>query len=188
MCWCLLLHQQLRTLSFFVVNENLLWYLIACLSKVNLVEWLRRIELVAVLSANHVCVQVLLSLPCRSVEEIHGCCETTCSYMTLALGRQFKRVVKVHVVHVWDLLAKVGSWLESWVGEGLSGCGGWSSVPQTRMGHWESPFTIAIVDGLQSGICFGDLLCVETREFVLLTAILLMIMSITLEVMNYSIT
>lgn len=73
---------------FSVVDKGLLGNLEAGNSQVTLVERLGLIELVAVLSAHLVSVQVLLSLPGRAIEEVHGGVETTsCDGSLASLGR-----------------------------------------------------------------------------------------------------
>ena len=62
---------------FAIVYEGLLGDLEACNSQVALMEWLNRVELIAVLCSHLISVQVFLSLPSSAVKEIHGCVETT---------------------------------------------------------------------------------------------------------------
>lgn len=73
---------------FSVIDEGLFRNLETGDSQVTLVEGLWLVELVAILSADLVSVQVLLSLPSSAVEEVHGCVETTgCDGGIARLGR-----------------------------------------------------------------------------------------------------
>ena len=114
----------------------------------TLVEGFWLIELVAILSAHLVSVQVLLSLPSGAVEEVHGRVETTgCDGGIARLGR-FHRVVMIKATLVCDLLAEVVPGLEARVREGLSGSGCHLCVVDAGVRQGKSSLAIAIVDSV----------------------------------------
>ncbi len=111
-----------------------------------LVEGLRLVEAVAVLSTHLICVQVLLSLPCCSIKEVHGSIESTGSDTSLASLGGFHGVVMIKTALVGDFLAEVIARLEAGVREGLS-CRCCQLVyVHTRVGNRECGFAIPIVD------------------------------------------
>lgn len=133
---------------FSVIDEGLFRNLETGDSQVTLVEGLWLIELVAILSAHLVSVQVLLSLPCSAVEEVHGRVETTgCDGGIARLGR-FHRVVMIKATLVCDLLAEVVPGLEARVREGLSGSGCHLCVVDAGVRQGKGGLAIAIVDGV----------------------------------------
>jgi hypothetical protein len=133
---------------FSVIYEGLFRDLEAGDSQVTLVEGLRLIELVAILGAYLVSVQVLLSLPGRAVEEVHGRVEATGCDGGIARLRRLHRVVMVEATLVGDLLAQVIPRLEAGVREGLSGSGRHLRVVDARVRQGEGGLAVAIVDGV----------------------------------------
>jgi hypothetical protein len=113
---------------------------------VALVEGLGLIEPVAILSSNLVSVKVLLGLPSGTVEEIHGSVETAGCHCGLTSLGWLHRIIEIDATLVRDFLTQVVAWLESGVGEGLSGCGSHFVIPDARMCHWESSLSVTIVD------------------------------------------
>ena len=135
---------------FSVIDEGFFRNLETGDSQMTLVEGLWLVELVAIFSAHLVSVQVLLSLPSRAVEEVHGCVETTCGDSSLACLGRFHRVVMVKATLVSDLLTEVVPGLETRVREGLSRSGRHLSIVDTRVRQGKGSLAIAIVDGVHS--------------------------------------
>lgn len=151
------LEHPLAGRRLLIIHQHLLSHLVAGMSQMQLVEWLRLVEPVAVLRAHHVGVQVLLGLPGRAVEEVHGRREARGGHCALALGGQLHGVVEVDLVHVGDLLAEVVSLLEARVREGLScGCGH-LSVPNAGVADGKGGLSVPVVDGVHGGILLGYL-------------------------------
>jgi len=90
---------------FVVVDQDLLRDLEASNSEVHLVEGLRLVKSIAVLSAHLVSMQVLLGSPGCAIEEVHGSVEPTCSDCSLTLERWLHRGIKVDAIHVGNLLS-----------------------------------------------------------------------------------
>ncbi len=121
-----------------------------------LVEGLRLVVAVAVLSSHLIRVQVLLSLPCCTIKEVHGSIESTSSDTSLASLGRFHGVVMIDTALVGDFLAEVIARLEAGVREGLS-CSCCQLVcVHARMGNRERGFAIPIVDCVHCRICLRN--------------------------------
>ncbi len=138
--------------SLLVVDEDLLGNLEAGMSEMNLVERLGWVESIAVLCADHVSVEVLLSLPGGTIEEVHGRSESASCHGSETLNRYLHAVVVINLVHVGNLLAQVVSRLESRVRESFSSCSCYLSVPYARMIHWNGTFSILVLNAMHSRV------------------------------------
>lgn len=146
-----------------VIDKDLLGDLEARNSQVTLLEGLRLVVPVSILSAHLIRVQVLLSLPCGPIKEVHGCIETTCSDCGLACLRGLHRVVMVEATLVSDILEEVVAGLEPGVRERLSCRRGHFCVMHARVCHWQCRLTITIVDRVHRRVSPWDAFSVETK-------------------------
>ena len=146
---------------FLVVDHYFSRDLEARNSEVHLLEWLLLIEFITVLSADHVCVEILLCLPCWPIEEVHCSSETAFGNCATTMFRQFQGVVKINSVHVAVLLTKIQPLLEPWVPECFSERSCLLCVPNAWMGYRECHFTEPVVDCLEWGILTRNLFRIE---------------------------
>lgn len=146
-----------------VIDKSLLGDLEARNPQVTLVEGLRLVVPVAILRAHLIRVQVLLSLPCGPIEEVHGRVEPTGGDCGLACLRRLHRVVMVEATLVSDLLAEVVAGLEPRVRERLSCRRGHLCVVHARVCHWQRCLTVTIVDRVHRRVSPWDACRIETK-------------------------
>ena len=121
-----------------------------------------RVELVAVLGADLIRVQVPLRLPRRPIEEVHGLEEPGGSHCGLARDRGLHRVVVIEAALIGNLLSQVIAGLEAGVREGLSRRRGHLGVLHARVGDRERGLAVPIMDGMHCAVCTRDSRGVET--------------------------
>lgn len=148
---------------FTIVDEGLLGDLEARNSQMTLVEGLRLVEAVAVLCSHLIRMQVILSLPCCAIEEVHGGVEATCGDCGLAGLRRLHGVVVVEAALVGDLLAEVVAGLEPRIREGFSRRRGRQGVVHARVRRGECRLTVTIVDRVHRRISLRDAGRIETK-------------------------
>lgn len=135
-----------------IVDQGLRRHLKIGEAELSLVEGLRLIEFVTVLSTDLVSVQVLLCLPGSSIEEVHSLVEARCGHSSLASLRWLHCVVMINTALVRNHLTQVAAGLKSWVREAFSCSCGHLVVPHTGVGDGQGRLAISIMNGMHRAV------------------------------------
>ncbi len=152
---------------FTIVNEGFHGHLEAGNAQVALVEGLVLVVPITVLSSHLIRVQVLLSLPGGTVEEIHRRVETTGCNRGLASLRGLHRDVMIETTLVCDLLSEVVSGLEPRIGKGLSGGRGHLGIVDAGVRDGQCGLAITVVNGVHGAVSAGNARSIEPKLIII---------------------